>query len=355
MRTRLTELLGIDVPIIQAPMAGSTGSDLAVAVCEAGALGSLPCALLTPEAASQELRSIRARTSRPVNVNFFCHRQPEVNTDLVRAWLTRLTPYYAQLGVTAPTEIPSGGRAPFDEDMCVVVEEFMPEVVSFHFGLPEPRLRDRVLATGARMLSSATTVAEARWLAERGCHAVIAQGVEAGGHRGMFLTDSVATQVGTIALVPQIVDAVDVPVIAAGGLADGRGVAAALALGADGVQVGTAFLRCPEAITGVLHRRALAAARDDATALTNVLTGRPARGIVNRVIVELGPLSDQAPDFPLPGALGAKLRAAAEAGGDDGFSPLWSGQAAALGRDVPAADLVRMLIDDAQQRLRALN
>jgi nitronate monooxygenase len=354
MRTALTNLLGIEVPIIQAPMAGSSGSDLVVAVSQAGGLGSLPCAMLTPATAGEEMRSIRARTSRPVNLNFFCHPSPVPDEDRVAAWLARLAPYYAEFGVDAPTEVPSGGRAPFGEAMCAVVEEFTPEVVSFHFGLPDGALLDRVLATGATVLSSATTVSEARWLAEHGCHAVIAQGAEAGGHRGMFRTDSVAGQVGTVALVPQVVDAVDVPVIAAGGLADGRGIAAALALGAAGVQVGTAFLRCPEATSSALHRRALAAASDDGTAVTNVLTGRPARGIVNRMMSELGPLSDQAPDFPIPGALGAGLRTAAEARGDGGFSPLWSGQAGALGREVPAADLVRMLIDETTERLRLL-
>lgn len=219
-------------------------------------------------------------------------------------------------------------------------------MVSFHFGLPSVPLVDRVRATGATVISSATTVAEARWLAEHGCDAVIAQGAEAGGHRGMFLTDEPAAQVGTLALVPQVVDAVDVPVIAAGGIADARGVAAALALGAQGVQVGTAFLRTPEATTSAVHRRALADAADDATVLTNVMTGRPARGIVNRMVGEVGPLSDDAPVVPYATAGIAPLRAAAEAHGSGDFSPLWAGQAAPLAREEPAEDVVRRLVID---------
>ncbi len=238
----------------------------------------------------------------------------------------------------------ASGRAPFDEQLCEIVEDLRPPVVSFHFGLPAMPLAERVRGTGARVLSSATTVAEARWLAEHGCDAVIAQGVEAGGHRGMFLGTDPAHQVGTMALVPQVVDAVDVPVIAAGGIADERGVAAALALGAEAVQVGRAFLRTPEALTSEPHRRALADAADDATVLTNVITGRPARGIANRLVREVGPLSDDAPAFPYATSGTAPLRAAAEAAGSSEFSPLWAGQAAALARDESAAEVVRRLV-----------
>jgi nitronate monooxygenase len=200
-----------------------------------------------------------------------------------------------------------------------------------------------VKAWGAVVLSSATTVDEARWLEAHGCDVVIAQGLEAGGHRGMFLTDDVTTQVGTFALLPQVVDAVRVPVIAAGGIADAKGVAAAMALGAAGVQVGTAFLCCPEATTGALHRAALRSDAARHTALTNVFSGRPARGIVNRVVRELGPMSPVAPAFPLAGAAIAPLRAKAEAAGSGDFSPLWAGQDVRGCRDVPAAQLVREL------------
>jgi nitronate monooxygenase len=340
VRTRLTDLLGIRLPIVQAPMAGAQGASLAVAIAGEGALGSVPCAMLTEDGVRAEVETFRAATGAPLNLNFFCHAEPERDPERMRAWLAALAPYSDELGVELAG--PTGpGRAAFDSASCELVERLRPEVVSFHFGLPEPALVERVRATGARILSSATTVDEARWLADHGCDAVIAQGAEAGGHRGMFRTDRLETQVGTIALVPQVVDAVPVPVIAAGGIADARGIAAALALGADGVQIGTAFLPGPEAIIGPLHRAALERAADTPTALTNVFTGRPARGLVNRVMRELGPMSGLAPPFPLPAAVGSPLRAAAERAGSGDFSPLWAGQAAPLARPLPAAELVR--------------
>ena len=289
------------------------------------------------------MAAIRAGTDRPFNLNFFCHADVRPSAADGERWLDRLDRYYDELGTDRPTALISG-RAPYDEELCALVEELRPPVVSFHFGLPAAPLVERTRASGARVLSSATTVAEARWLAEHGCDVVIAQGVEAGGHRGMFLAESAAGQVGTLALVPQVVDAIDVPVIAAGGIADERGVAAALALGAEAVQVGTAFLRTPEATTSDLHRAALAEVTDDATVLTNVVTGRPARGIVNRLLREVGPLADDVPAFPYATAGTAPLRAAAEAQGSAEFSPLWAGQAAALAREEPAAEVVRRLV-----------
>src|SRR5450432_2685738 len=281
---RVLDLLGVSLPIIQAPMAGSAFSDMAAAVSEAGGLGSLACASLSPEQLRVEWQAIRQRTSRPINLNFFCHPRPAVDAARADRWRRRLDTYYAELGIDVDTRSTAAGREPFDAATCELVCELRPEVVSFHFGLPEPDLLARVRAAGARILSSATTVAEARWLEDRGCDAIIAQGAEAGGHRGMFLTDDVATQVGTIALVPQVVDAVKVPVIAAGGIADARGIVAAFALGAGAVQLGTAYLPCPEARISPAYVRALAEARDDGTAITNVFTGRPARGLVNRLV-----------------------------------------------------------------------
>lgn len=351
---RLIELLGIERPIIQAPMAGATGAAMAVAVSESGGLGSLPCAMLTPGRARAEIGTIRQRTSRPINVNFFCHSVPEPDPEREATWKSRLAPYRAELGIDPSSSAPAPDRAPFDDEMCDVLEEFRPEVVSFHFGLPEPRLLDRVKALGCRILSSATTVAEARWLAARGCDAVIAQGHEAGGHRGMFLTDAVDSQPGTMALVPQVVDAVDVPVVAAGGIADGRGIAAAFALGAAGVQIGTAYLPSAESTISGLHRAALEEARDDATVLTNVFTGRPARGLANRVVREIGPMAPDAPAFPTAGRAMASIRVAAEATGSSEFSPLWSGQAASLSRPGDAAELTRALAASALERLRML-
>ncbi len=351
---RLLELLKLDVPIIQAPMAGAMDWELVAAVSEAGGLGSLPCAMLSPDQVREQAQKIRARTPRPINFNFFCHQPAALSNAREAAWRERLKPYYAELGLDPNAPMPSANRAPFDDAMAEAVEAIRPEVVSFHFGLPPAPLLARVRAVGAKILSSATTVAEARWLEGRGVDAIIAQGVEGGGHRGMFLSDDVATQVGTLALVPQVVDAVKVPVIAAGGIADGRGIAAAFALGAAGVQIGTAFLFCPEAKISRPHRAALAAARDDGTALTNLITGRPARGFVNRLMRDLGPLSDLPPAFPTAFTALAPLRAKAEAEGKGDFSPLWSGEAAALSRALPAGELVAELAASALVRLRAL-
>jgi len=340
----LRALLGIELPIIQAPMAGVQGSALAIAVSNAGGLGSLPCALLSPEQMHQELEAIRSATSKPFKVNFFCHRAPEASDAQLAAWRQTLAPYFAELGVDMDS-IPSGpGRNPFDSAQADVLERFKPPVVSFHFGLPSDDLLERVRRWRPRIISSATTVAEALWLEARGVDAIIAQGIEAGGHRGMFLSDDVSTQIGTFALLPQIVRAVKVPVIAAGGIADAAGIYAATALGAAGVQIGTAFLLCPECTTSAPHRAALKSANAQHTAITNVLTGRPARGIVNRIIRELGPMSAVAPPFPLAAGAVAPLRARAESNGSGDFSPMWAGQNASGCREVPAAQLTRDLV-----------
>jgi nitronate monooxygenase len=353
---RIQDLFGIPLPILQAPMAGSGGSGLCVAVAEAGGLGSLPCALLSADQIRAELTVIRQRTRRPINVNFFCHRPPQPGGPGEAAWRQRLAHYYCELGLNPDAPIPSSSRTAFDATLCDLIEEFKPEVVSFHFGLPDRTLVDRVKRTGAKMISSATTVDEARRLEERGCDAIIAQGAEAGGHRGIFLGTDISTQVGTMALVPQVVDAVKVPVIAAGGIADGRGIAAALALGASAVQIGTAYLFCPEATTSPLHRAALKSAKEDSTALTNVFTGRPARAIVNRLVREVGPMSTLAPAFPLSAGALMPLRAKAEPAGSSDFTSLWSGQAVRLGRELPAGELTRRLAEEtlaALQRLQA--
>jgi nitronate monooxygenase len=351
---RLLDLLSLEVPIIQAPMAGAMDWELVAAVCAAGGLGSLPCAMLAPAQVLEEVERIRAATRRPFNLNFFCHKPPALNNAREATWRERLKPYYAELGLDPNAPLKMANRAPFDAALAEVVERTKPPIVSFHFGLPEKALLDRVRATGAKILSSATTVAEARWLEERGVDAIIAQGVEAGGHRSIFLGDDMATQVGAFALVPQVVDAVKVPVIAAGAIADARGIAAAFALGAAGVQIGTAFLFCPEAKPSAPHRAALRTARDDGTALTNLITGRPARGFVNRLMRELGPLSDLPPAFPTAFTALAPLRAKAEAEGKGDFSPLWSGEAAALSREMPARALVAELAAGALERLRGL-
>jgi nitronate monooxygenase len=335
--------LGIELPIIQAPMAGVQGSAMAIAVSNAGGLGSLPCAMLTPDALRSELQAITAQTTRPYNVNFFCHASPAPDAARDARWHAALAPYYAEYGIDPATAGIGGGRAPFSEAIADLLEPFRPPVVSFHFGLPAPAMLARVKSWGTKVLSSATTVEEARWLEAHGVDAVIAQGLEAGGHRGIFLSDDLSTQLSTMALLPQVVRAVRVPVIAAGGIADARGVAAAMALGAAGVQVGTSYLLCPEATTTPLHRAALKSPRAEHTVLTNLITGRPARGMRNRLLDELGPLSDAPPAFPLATAALAPLKAAAEKQGRDDFSTLWSGQNATGCREIPAAQLTREL------------
>ena len=341
--TPFQRMLGLERPIIQAPMAGSQVSALAIAVSNAGGLGSLPCAMLSPEGMRSELAALRAGTTKPYNVNFFCHVPPAPSPQREAAWRQALAPYYREHGID-PATVPAGpGRAPFSAEAAALLEEFRPAVVSFHFGLPAPELLARVKALGAKVLSSATTVEEARWLEARGVDAVIAQGAEAGGHRGMFLTEDLASQLGTFALLPQVVAAVKVPVIAAGGIADAKGVAAALALGAAAAQIGTGYLLCPEATTSAVHRAALKSEAARHTALTNVFSGRPARGIVNRLMRELGAINGVAPAFPFAVAALAPLRARAEAQGRGDFSPLWSGQNPEGCREIPAAELTRSL------------
>lgn len=339
----MLNFLGTDLPIIQAPMAGVQDSRLAAAVSNAGGLGSLPCAMLTAAALRAELEALKGSTNRPFNLNFFAHTPPEPDTSAEKSWRAALAPYYREYGLDEGVIANGLGRLPFNTEMAAIVEEFRPAVVSFHFGLPAPELLQRVKAAGATVLSSATTLEEALWLEGNGADGIIAQGLEAGGHRGIFLTKDMSTQMGTFALLPQVVAAVSVPVIAAGGIADARGVKAALALGAAAAQVGTAFMLCPEATTRAVHREALKSDAARHTAITNLFSGGPARGIMNRVMRELGPISALAPAFPLATNAIAPLRAAAEAQGSGDFSPLWCGQNASGCLEVPAAELLRNL------------
>ena len=351
---RLLELFKTEFPIVLAPMAGIMDAELVIAAAQGGALGSLPCAMLSVEKAREQINIIRQRVSAPVSMNFFCHKSVDADPRRQAGWKQRLAAYYNELGLDPAKPINAANRAPFDAAMCALVEELKPEVVSFHFGLPDQALLKRVKAAGCIVISSATIVKEAIWLEEHGADAIIAQGAEAGGHRGMFLTEDIAQQPGTFALVPQVVDAVKVPVIAAGGIADGRGIAAAFALGAAGVQIGSAYLRCPESRVIAPARTALAQARDDSTVITNVMTGRPARGIANRVMRELGPISPDAPEFPHAATGLAPLKAAAEKLGKVDFTNLWAGQAIRLGREMPAEELTRALAGAALARLRQM-
>ena len=295
---RIIELFKTEFPIVLAPMAGVMDADLVIAAALGGALGSLPCAMISAEKAREQVNVIRQRVSAPINLNFFCHEPVEADPAREAGWKQRLESYHQELGLDPAAPVNAANRAPFDAAFCEVVEELKPEVVSFHFGLPDQALLRRVKAAGCLVMGSATIVREAVWLEENGADVIIAQGAEAGGHRGMFLTENIAEQLGTFALVPQVVDAVKVPVIAAGGIADGRGIAAAFALGAAGVQIGSAYLRCPESKVSAPARVALAQARDDCTVITNVMTGRPARGVANRVMREVGP--DFAPCAGIP-------------------------------------------------------
>jgi nitronate monooxygenase len=335
-------------------MAGAQDAELAIAVCLAGGLGSLPCAMLSLDQARQQMQAIRAATSAPFNVNFFCHEAPETDAEVLARWRELLTTFYEEFEIDPATATPAGQRRPFDADFAALVEEMRPEVVSFHFGLPPENLLQRVKNTGAKIFGCATSVAEARFLAARGVDAIIAQGREAGGHRGMFLTEDVEAQPGLFALLPQVVEATSLPVIAAGGIADGRGVAACFALGASAAQIGTAYLLTPQAKISAIHRDAILAAHDDSTRLTNLFSGRPARGILNRLMHRAGPLNPQAPAFPLASAAVAPLRAAAEARGSGDFSPLWAGEAAGFSREAEAGALTKLLWEEALAAARGL-
>jgi nitronate monooxygenase len=353
---RVVDLLGIEHPLVLAPMAGLGTVELAASVCAGGGLGSLGCVGLQPETVMERVDKLRRLAGRPINANFFCHSAARADRAREADWCDRLAPYYNEFGLSL-----AAGQSeilPFDDALCRAVEQARPEIVSFHFGLPEPGLLARVKAVGCRVMASATTIAEARWLEARGADVIIAQGCEAGGHRGMFLAvnlaEEAASQPSTLALVPQIADAVGVPVIAAGGIADGRGIAAAFALGAAGVQIGTAYLFCPEAAISPLYRDALRQARADTTVLTDVFTGRPARALANRLTRELGPLHGMTPDFPTPMLALAPLRRKAEQQGSREFSPHWAGQAAPLGREMSAEALTRALAEAALKRFRQL-
>lgn len=351
---RFLDLVGIEHPIVQAPMAGSNKSALAIAVSEAGGLGSLPCGMLSLDQARRELQTIQQRVEGPFNANFLCHVMPTPDPARATAWRAQLAPYHAEFGLDPEPTMGGASRRPFDDDFCQLVEEIKPRVASFHFGLPEARLVERVKAAGCLVLSSATTVTEARWLEAHGADVIIAQGLEAGGHRGHFLADDLASHTGTFTLLPRIVDAVALPVVAAGGIADARGIAAALMLGASAVQIGTAYMLTPEASTTAIHRAALRQGVGEDTSLTNIFSGRPARGLMNRAMRELGPLSDEAPAFPLASAALAPLRSKAEADGSGEFSPLWAGQAVERTREMAAGALTAALANETRDLLRRM-
>lgn len=323
-------------------MAGSSGSALAIAVAKAGGLGSIPCGMLPPEKIRKEVAAFRGAIDAPINLNFFCHEPPRDFEAKQKAWLEKLAPYYREYG--AEPSLSGAARAAFDDGLCALVEDIRPEIVSFHFGLPERSLVERVKKTGAKILSSATTLREAMWLQERGCDAIIAQGSEAGGHRGMFLEEDISSQAGTMALLPSIAKETGLPVIAAGGIANAQAITTSFNLGASAVQIGTAYLFCPESLISPLHRAALEKSDGTDTVITNIFSGRPARGIENRFIREFGAMRNDAPPFPMSSQPLTALRAAAEKAGSSDFSPLWSGQSAHISpRGMGAEDLTTHL------------
>lgn len=342
---KLNETLEVALPIIQAPMAGVQDSALAVSVSNAGGLGSLPCAMLDDAGLEKQLSLIQSQTSSAFNVNFFAHTPPAPNPDREQQWLTALQPYYDELGIDIDS-IPTGAqRLPFREEALAVIAKFKPKAVSFHFGLPEKYFLDEIRGWGGKILSTATTISEAQWLEDKNVDAIIVQGIEAGGHRGHFLSGDLNRQLGLFALLPQVAQKVSTPLIATGGIADSAGVAAALKLGASMVQVGTSYLLCTEATTSAIHRAALKSGDARLTAVTNLFTGRPARGIINRLMRELGPISELAPEFPLAAAAIAPLRTKSESMGKGDFSPLWTGSNISGCREISAGELTGILAD----------
>lgn len=339
----LINLLNINIPIIQAPMTGVQDSQLAIAVSNTGALGSIPCATLTPKALYDELVHINNETKKPINLNFFCHKLIQFDESQQATWLKELSPFLNEYQIDPNTIDYQAHRHPFSQHHIDLLAEFKPQIISFHFGLPDDHLIEQLKSWGTTILSSATTLEEALYLQTHQVDIIIAQGIEAGGHRAMFLTDDISTQLGTIALLPQIVKAVNIPVIAAGGIANANSVKAAMALGASGVQVGTSYLLCPEAKTSLLYRQALLSDEIKHTAITNIFTGKPARGLINRAIKEIGPINLSAPSFPYAIPVMAALRIASEANEKNDFSPLWAGQNTSGCNLIPAAELTKQL------------
>lgn len=349
--TRFHQIFQTNIPVILAPMAGAADCEMAIAVAQAGALGSIACAMLSEAKIRSEVQFFRqACPGSSLNLNFFCHIPEPLTNAQEEIWKKTLSPYYQEFGVDPHQDASYPERQPFDENSCRLMEELKPEIVSFHFGLPNSEFVKRLKKVGCKILSSATTVKEALWLEAHGCDAVIAQGFEAGGHRAMFLTTDLNTQTGTMALVPSIVDRIKIPVIASGGIGDARGIAAAFSLGAIGVQIGSAYLLTTEAKISPAHKAALSSSSGENTAITNLFSGKPARGILNRLMKELGPISQDAPPFPFAGKALAPLKTVS---GSGDFTSLWCGQGIALSpRGLSATDLTNLLYREAKALLK---
>lgn len=343
----IADMLGVELPVIQAPMAGSQNYELAVAVTKAGGLGSIPCGMLSPDQVVAEIQNFTKHSSSTYNLNFFCHQMPDVTERALEGWQKKLSPYFKELGIEPSIDL-GGLRKPFSHEMADAIESFAPPVMSFHFGLPERSLLDRVKGWGSTILSSATTLQEAMWLEQQGVDAVIAQGIEAGGHRGIFLSNDLSSQVSTALLLEQCVSKLSIPVIAAGGISSPDAISDCFKCGASAVQLGTVFLLCDESKATPVHRNALKA-EEAFTAVTNLFSGRPARGINNRFMQAFGDIDQQVPAFPYGTPPLAGLRKAAESKGVGDFSPLWSGTDRSGCQEISATDLLIQLWSDVDE------
>lgn len=350
----LLELLGIRLPIIQAPMAGVSSPAMAAAVSAAGGLGSIAVGATNAAGAREMIGEVRARDAGPFNVNLFCHQPAASNASVEAAWIERFRPIFDELGASPPTKLTEIYRSFVqDDEMLAVLLAERPAVVSFHFGLPSDAVVRALRDAGIVLLASATHVAEARAISAAGVHAVVAQGWEAGGHRGLFDPDALDGRIGTLGLTRILAREVDLPVIAAGGIMDGAGIAAALKLGASAAQLGTAFIACEESLADAGYRAALASEAAHHTVMTRAISGRPARGLSNRfTLLGKGIAAEDIPAYPIAYDLGKALHVAGKARGDFGFGAQWAGQGAPLARALPTARLMEILSDELARALR---
>ena len=340
----LCSVLGIEKPIIQAPMAGVQNWELAVAVSRSGGLGSIPCGMLTKEQVLFEITNFRKHSDKNYNLNFFCHKMPNIDHQALQAWEEQLSPYYDSFSIKPHNEI-SGLRVPFDINLADSLEPHKPPILSFHYGLPSPELVTRIKSWGTVVISSATTKQEGVWLEENGADVVIAQGCEAGGHRGMFMTSDPSTQLPTSELLACLKHELSVPVVATGGIATNTDIKELIRLGASGVQIGTSYLLCDEVKTSAIYREALKS-KSSATALTNIFSGRLARGITNKIMKELDFIASKAPEFPYASIAINPLRSKAESQNKSDFTPLWSGTDRSGCKEISATKLTNELWGD---------
>ena len=348
---KLLETLGIDLPIIQAPMAGVSSPAMAAAVSRAGALGSLGVGAVGAEGARRMIAAVRDLSGGPLNVNVFCHQPAKADRMLEAEWLERLRPHFEAFGAQPPLELKEIYRSFVEDDaMLAVLLEVRPRVVSFHFGLPSAERIRALQDAGIVLLASATSLAEGRAAATAGVQAVVAQGYEAGAHRGVFDPDAEDDCLGTLALTRLLVRELDVPVIAAGGIMDGAGIAAALSLGASAAQLGTAFVACPESDADAGYRQAMFSDAARHTVMTRAISGRPARCLRNRyTALGAGLSAQQVPSYPIAYDAGKALNAAAKTAGEPGYGAQWAGQGAPLSRALPAAQLVATLAEELER------